>query len=224
MPFAPFLYGGFKSMNFHWTLRTILDRILIGPDMMFFIAGFLSMFTWYNPMRKFSISFGKYVLVRYLRCLSVVGIAILGGYIWPRLGSGPYFKELAQHFHKSCSERAWKNLFLINNQDRMLDIVSDTYLVCLAFVCTRCVFAYIYLDNLCSTNCCLIICLHWAIEWLKSFDYSVSPIDDQLSKQFDLLIAFLLPVLVRFADMVLKQWPPAVRPALSGYSLLLDSP
>ena len=75
-------------------------------------------------MRRLQIGFGKYVLIRFLRCLTVVGIAILGGYIWPRFGSGPYFAELSQHFHKSCSERVWKNLLLINNQDRMLDIVS----------------------------------------------------------------------------------------------------
>ena len=37
MPFAPFLYGGFKSIDFHPILRGILDRILIGPEMMFFI-------------------------------------------------------------------------------------------------------------------------------------------------------------------------------------------
>lgn len=37
MPFAPFLYGGFKSLDFNFISRAILDRILIGPDMMFFI-------------------------------------------------------------------------------------------------------------------------------------------------------------------------------------------
>ena len=124
MPFAPFLYGGFKSMHFHWALRGILDRLLIGPDMMFFLSGFLSMWTWYAPMRKFRIGLRKYIMIRFLRCLTVIGIAILGGYIWPRLGSGPYFIELSEHFHQSCSERVWKNLLMINNQDRMLDIVS----------------------------------------------------------------------------------------------------
>lgn len=86
------------------------------------------MYTWYNPMRKYSVSISKYVLIRFLRCLTVVCIAILGGYIWPRFGSGPYFNELAQHFHESCSKRVWKNLLLINNQDRMLDIVSYRHL------------------------------------------------------------------------------------------------
>jgi len=124
MPFAPFLYGGMKSLAFDAVSRSFLDRILIGPDMMFFISGFLSMYTWYNPMRKYKIGFSKYVLIRFLRCLTVVGIAILGGYIWPRFGSGPYFNELAQHFHKSCTENGWKNLLLINNQDRMLDICA----------------------------------------------------------------------------------------------------
>lgn len=79
-------------------------------------------------MRKYSVSISKYVLIRFLRCLTVVCIAILGGYIWPRFGSGPYFNELAQHFHESCSKRVWKNLLLINNQDRMLDIVSYRHL------------------------------------------------------------------------------------------------
>ena len=37
MPFAPFLYGGFKSIKFDSVTRSFLDRILIGPDMMFFI-------------------------------------------------------------------------------------------------------------------------------------------------------------------------------------------
>lgn len=37
MPFAPFLYGGYKSMEFHWLIRGILDRLLLGPDLMFFI-------------------------------------------------------------------------------------------------------------------------------------------------------------------------------------------
>lgn len=124
LPFAPFLYGGFKSLQFHWILRGILDRILLGPDMMFFISGFLSMWTWYGPMRKFRIGFRKYFVIRFLRCMTVVGIAILGGYIWPRFGSGPYFAELSEHFHQSCSKNVWKNLLMINNQDRMMDIVS----------------------------------------------------------------------------------------------------
>lgn len=45
-------------------------------------------------------------------------------FIWPRLGSGPFFRELAAKQTDNCAKHWWRNLLFINNYQHIFDMVS----------------------------------------------------------------------------------------------------
>ncbi|XP_015785670.1 nose resistant to fluoxetine protein 6 [Tetranychus urticae] len=124
----PPMYMGIYSYNLSHSaiLRELSSNCLLFIEIIIFVGGVLTMYTCYQVLEKTRgrLSFIQYIVVRYLRTTPTVIASILLIFIWPRLGSGPLFRELATKQTDNCIKHWWRNLLYINNYQHIFDMCS----------------------------------------------------------------------------------------------------
>ncbi|XP_053204318.1 nose resistant to fluoxetine protein 6-like [Panonychus citri] len=122
----PPMYMGIFSYNISNSaiLRELSSNCLLFIEIIIFVGGVLTMYTCYQVLDKTRgrLSFIQYMVVRYLRTTPTLIASIFLIFIWPRLGSGPFFRELAAKQTDNCAKHWWRNLLFINNYQHIFDM------------------------------------------------------------------------------------------------------
>ena len=102
--------------NFWFQPLINIQNVMAG----FYILSGLSVVYSTTNSFKNSVSFSiiiELILKRWVRYASITIAAIAVNMIWPLMGSGPMFNDLASHTINNCRDQWWRNLLMINNSD-----------------------------------------------------------------------------------------------------------
>ena len=123
--FCPSLYASARTYQHSGAVTSgMLKRILIGPEIAVFISGFLAFIAWSSAFNQKRTNLFIYTFARFLRTVPILIAILLLDRVWPRYGSGPFFRQMTGQLWANCDRSFWKLFLFISNQDRVVDLVS----------------------------------------------------------------------------------------------------
>lgn len=123
--FCPSMYASARSFRDSNTLFAgMVKRSLLGPDIAAFMAGFLAIVVWFAVFSQKRANFFIYIFARFLRTVPILIAILLFDRVWPRFGTGPFFRQMTTQLWSNCDRSFWKLFLFISNRDRVVDLVS----------------------------------------------------------------------------------------------------